>query len=175
MTKRHATIIIGLLVAALIGVALVAGPRQSTGQAELAPVVATPPMPDVSPEDEAKLKAELRQRTEEMLANLPPAVVVSGEQTAGKPIVVAGKEIQLPADVYVAHYIISSLCGGGASGKCPQPPMYVLAYRGTEKTIAINTETGIVQDNPDKPADANLQARSDFAWLVQAIGKEVTK
>lgn len=184
MSKRHATIIIGLLAAILIGVALVAGPRQSTGQAEPRPILAsaveTPPMPTMSAEDEAKLKAELRKHTEDMLTSLPPAEIVSGKETAGRPIIIAEKEYQVPPDVYVAHYIISTLCGGSGSGgeygKCPQAPLYVLAYLDNpEKTISINTNTGIVQDNPDKPAEANLKARDDFAWLIQAIGKEVTK
>lgn len=65
---------------------------------------------------------------------------VSGPETAGKPIMVARKDVQLPSDAYVDQFLISIICKPGVP--CPQTPVYVL--RRGPSSIAVEAVTGRV-------------------------------
>ena len=66
---------------------------------------------------------------------------VTGPSTKGSLIIVANKDIQLPDDAYVAHYIITVTCLANGP-KCPETPMYVLT-RGNS-TIHVSIPSGTI-------------------------------
>ena len=58
---------------------------------------------------------------------------VSGPETAGSTIEVAGKQIKLPPDTYVYAYVIIADCVVGTP--CPEPPVYGLKRGGSQVTV----------------------------------------
>lgn len=158
-----------IVLCALIFVAAVAWQWQSsTGQAVIVESPSIPEIPTLSPEQEKEFQAYLDTKREEMLAN-SREVTVSGEGTSGSVVELGEKSIQLPKDVYVAHSVIGGIC---ATTPCPKMPVTILAYMGQpEKSIAINND-GTIYDLPDRTAEQNSAARSDFAWLTEALAKE---
>lgn len=122
-------------------------------------------MPTLSPEQKKEFSAYLDKKSEEMLAN-SREVTVSGESTAGTTVELAGKTVQLPKDVYVAHQVIGGIC---ATNPCPKFPLTIIAYVGQpEKSIAVNSD-GTIYDLSTKTAGQNSTARNDFAWLVAVL------
>ncbi len=57
---------------------------------------------------------------------------LSGPETMGAKISVAGKTVKLPDNAYVKEWIVSALCEAGSP--CPQGPIYVIA-RGNSQIV----------------------------------------
>lgn len=88
---------------------------------------------------------------------------MTGPETAGQVIRVAGKDVQLPPDVYVDQFVISVSCM--AEAPCPQAPIYVL--RRGPSTIAVEVVTGRVVDRRTDPG----HDEQDFGFLDGVIEK----
>ena len=91
---------------------------------------------------------------------------VAGPETAGTTITIAGKEIQLPPNVYVEAYVVDHLCPIGA--KCLPAPAFALANIETGERVAVSAVTGEVGD-PGLDQEALTQSRASFQWLVTAV------
>lgn len=85
----------------------------------------------------------------------------TGPATKGALIVIAGKEIQLPTDVYIAHDVTEVLCVIGGP-PCPETPYYMLA-RGNS-TIFVSIPSGIIYEEKIGEGD-----KEPFAFLKKAL------
>lgn len=191
MSRKQATIIIGLLAAILIGVAVVTGPGASQGQNEqgsvLSPQIAIAddpsqvqsgkhpqfgiwaavPITEGSTDTSQRLNAAMQTAIEqEVGAGVPP----SGETTLGSTIQIAGKSVQLPSNVYISATIINALCP--VEVKCLTTPAYILSNKDTGSTIGVSIASGEIGD-PSLSAEELSKLRSEFSWLVEAV--EVVK
>ena len=81
----------------------------------------------------------------------------TGPATMGWLITIAGKEIQLPSDSYIAHDLIDVACVIG-SDPCLEAPLYVLA-RGNS-TIFVSIPSGIIYEEKIGEGD-----EAPFAFL----------
>lgn len=81
----------------------------------------------------------------------PPGrvIAVSGPETAGSVVVIRGRRVRLPPDVYVSAYYVAVDCMPGTS--CPNPP--VLELRRGEAVIVLEERTGRVVQRSG-PAEA---------------------
>lgn len=86
---------------------------------------------------------------------------VSGPDTAGQVISVAGKAVQLPSDVYVDQFVISVRCKPKVP--CPQAPIYIL--RRGPSTLALEAATGRVVDRRTDPG----HDEQDFDFLKSVL------
>lgn len=76
---------------------------------------------DLSEEEDAQIRATAEAKSTGVLTH------VTGTETAGSLIVIAGREIQLPADTWVKDRVIYIYCVEGQ--ECPPTPYFVL-HRG---------------------------------------------
>lgn len=159
--------LIAVAIAALISVSAWQW-QTSTGQAIIVESSSVIEEPILSPEEEKEYLACLRAETERIRAN-SYEVHASGEVTAGSVVTINGKGIQLPKDVYIAHKIVSAVC---MTNPC-KTPVTILARLGQpEMGIAINVD-GTIWEDPRKTAEDSARIRSDFSWLIEAIGIEL--
>lgn len=133
MRSRRGSLAASLLaVAAALALVLV-GQGAVAQQRSLA-VVPTPALlPTSAPMSDAEAAAA-------RAAAAPNRVWVSGPNTAGTTISIAGTEVQLPPDAYVESFIVNVSCYPGQT--CPEVPYYIL--RRGSSTIAIVRRSGIV-------------------------------
>jgi hypothetical protein len=90
--------------------------------------------PTTTFEDEVQAREETRR-------NHPGQFIpASGPGTAGSKIYIAGKEVQLPADVIIKRFIVSGVCTAGQP--CPETPIYEL-QRGNS-IIGISALSGAI-------------------------------
>lgn len=125
---------------------------------------------DQSPWEETPPEV-LEEMKEELLAAVPNMVTttISGPETAGSVINVAGQDIQLPDNVYVNAYVATILCVPGR--RCPEVPAYALAMTDSDAQLTISQESGALID---VTYDAELAARyrAEFQWLVDIVDPE---
>ena len=115
-----------------------------------------PPPPDTTPEPPKDIVVPIPT------GELRTAIFeTSGPTTKGALIVIAGKEIQLPADAYIAHDVVAVDCVIGGD-PCPEAPLYLLA-RGNS-TIFISISSGIIYDEKSGEGD-----KEPFAFLMEAL------
>jgi hypothetical protein len=76
-------------------------------------------------------------------------IKASGPETKGIRLDIAGIDVQLPSDVYVAHYIVHVQCGVG--NFCPEAPIYVL-QRGKSQ-ISVSKPTGTMFEERIAPGE----------------------
>ena len=69
---------------------------------------------------------------------------ISGPETAGKLLLIAGKEVKLPPDAYVTAYVAHVLCIVGRP--CPETPIYVIKRNSSTIEISIPSGTVIKKD-----------------------------
>ena len=74
---------------------------------------------------------------------------VSGPETAGSTIEVAGKQIKLPPDTYVFAFVVTANCIVGMP--CPESPVYVLK-RGNSQ-VGVETGNGKLWNEIVAPED----------------------
>jgi hypothetical protein len=104
------------------------------------------PRPDLTFEEAMEIR---RAEEREGIARGDRIIKVSGPETAGKLLVIAGKDVQLPPDAYVLALITDSLCIAGRP--CPETPSYVIK-RGLS-TIVIAIHSGTVDKEEVDPND----------------------
>jgi hypothetical protein len=144
--------------------------QDSTGQGEVVMVKETPLPPEtISAQDQAAIDQfhKALQATAEAEATKTTPIIMSGPTTTGSTIIIAGKEVKLLPNVQVEAFV--------AFGICEKPcdrPAYVLRNNDTGTLIAIGIATGLVQENSDLTVEQDRQRRSEFKWLIDAIGKE---
>ena len=100
-----------------------------------APPIHTPP-PDRSPatQEEEQTRAKTIQEARGQV------IVVSGPDTRGSIVRIAGLEIELPQDAIVNRYVVDVFCVAGLP--CPEVPIYELK-RGNS-TVAVSAPSGII-------------------------------
>lgn len=94
----------------------------------------------------------------------------SGPETTGGALDIAGKQIQLPVNVYAEAFITSITCD--PKSYCPEPPIYVLRYTDSDASIIVGAKTGKVEPVggiDEAKVSSNATA---FQWLVDALTKE---
>lgn len=188
MTRRQATMIIGLLFSMflIVGIAsyressqaqdasqnrqllpLVAGGRGvQSSDAEESPVEEPTEEPGGESEEvPPEILAQMREQALEIAANMQ-IIPASGIETMGFTITVAGQDIKLPDDVYIEATVIDVECMVGT--ECPETPLYVLRYKDAETRISVGQTTGQIDDYAPtaEGVDAN---RAAFQWLIDAI------
>jgi len=132
-----------------------------------------PLLPSTTPEPPKPsndIDGNLQRRTGQFKIYLPfsPSPLPTGMMlptpvptTAGTWIVVAGKEIQLPADAYIAHHLIDVACVIGGD-PCLEGPLYVLARGNSTMTVSI--PSGIIYQEEIGAGDA-----APFAFLKEEL------
>lgn len=157
----------GLFLAAILAVFVIAQGGLSWHGPHVFASPLAPPMPLPGPEQ--KEAYDLYQANDasrdEMPANLG-TYEVSGESTAGSVIIIKGKEIQLPPDVYVAASLICVLCVQGMS--CPETPLVVLQYKGTDDALSVSERSGKIYDQMSSDEE-NKRVRAKFSWLEKEL------
>ena len=137
-------------------------------------VIITPPPDPATVKDgssqepiDPEVLKEMRRRALQMAASVT-SVPAEGPTTLGKTIEVAGKAIQLPPDVYIDATVMAIDCIAGKP--CPEAPMYVLRYKGTELKIGVTMRTGEMHMfGADAAKDAASMAA--FQWLTETLAK----
>ena len=144
-----------LAIALVIGVA--AGSVTISQGTEDSPVPALPtpappqaanptPRPDLTFEEAMEIR---RAEEREGIARGDVIIKVSGPETAGKLIVIAGKDVQLPPDAYVYRFVHSVACVVGRT--CPETPIYEIK-RG-DSMITITAPSGTLLEESIAPGD----------------------
>jgi hypothetical protein len=100
--------------------ALIAGAPGDPQPPDTAPPVvpASAPLRELSPEVDAQIRATAEASSE------GKRIQVTGTETAGSAIQIAGRTIQLPDDAWVKNRLIHILCMEGQ--ECPPTPYFVL-------------------------------------------------
>jgi hypothetical protein len=110
------------------------------------------------------LEEERRWREEIVRLNPGYSTPVSGPETLGATITVAGKTIKLPPDAYLGGELVAYFGACNLPSPCPETPI-LLIQRGNS-TIGIVMRTGQLVENPDfiKPGEERL-----FDFLREAL------
>ncbi len=105
----------------------------------------------------AETDAQYRQRA---AAALKPGGTVFGfpQETRGRPVEIAGRMVQLPADAYVDGVITNALCAPGAE-LCETP---ALVIRRGASHVTVGTRSGRVLNGRTAPGDEHA-----FDFLTQ--------
>lgn len=159
----------------LVGIALILlvlgfyhRPLNSLGSLALFSVQVPPEPPKpIYSQRNSPLEAGLKKTREEIVANSYTITVSGVAATAGTSILIADKEIQLPADVYIEAQLIDVLCVSGLP--CPETPLTVLRYIGSTDNISVNPNTGIIYEHPIGTPDEQQRIRQRFQWLYDAL------
>jgi hypothetical protein len=93
----------------------------------------------------------------------PPVIHNFPEETRGKLITVAGKQVQLPEDAYIEGVMVAV---EPVPGRTPVKPPVVILRRG-ESGVAVEDATGHMYLGV--PEDA---VRRDFAFLIDILGED---
>lgn len=142
--------ILGGVVTALIA----GGPGDPPPLDTPSPVVPTSETPrELSPEEDAQIRATAEASSE------GKRIQVTGPETAGSAIQIAGRTVQLPDDAWVKHRWVHILCMEGQ--ECPPTPYFVLV-RGNS-TIEVDAEGRIWDEKIAKTEDA------PFDFLKEAL------
>lgn len=118
----------------------------------------------LSKEEVQKVAEQLRQTTQ--------LVYSSGPETAGSKIMVLGKEIQLPPDIYVNAYISSILCDPIPDLHCPRTPIYVLYTLKEDAHVRVEA-TGEVYTFMRNSEVEIEHDRKTFQFVLDALGTEL--
>ena len=101
--------------------------------------------PSLTPEEEIERRREI------------------GYQTAPRRIHVAGRDLELPQDVFVEYWIATAVCVVG--GPCPEAPYYVI--RRGNSTIMVSVRSGTLRDEKIAPGEEGA-----FDFLKAALTSE---
>ena len=133
--------------------------------------------PTPTPTPPPKLTREQMQPTQEERAKMSKALedsyarsgkppdtsthyVISGPTTKGMTIPIAGKQIKLPDDAYVEHYVI---VGTASPGKVPPPTPYFVIARSNSRVI-VPTGSGKIYSETIAPGEEGA-----FNFLKEAL------
>lgn len=159
--RSRRTWILTLLIVVSIGVA--------AGSVTISQGTEDPPLPDIPPPPPPQAAnptprpdltfeeaMEIRRAEErEGIARGGVNIKVSGPETAGKLLNIAGKDVQLPPDAYVLALITDSLCIEGSP--CPETPSYVIKRGFSTIVVAIHSGTVIKKEvAPDEEGAFNF-------------------
>ena len=111
-----------------------------------------PVRPVLSPRPLLTPEEELEQVKEEFEEIKDRIFYISGPHTAGGLIRVAGRDVRLPPDAFVAHRIDTILCVVGSP--CPEAPYYVI-QRGNS-SVAVSVGSGIAFGENVEPGEEGV-------------------
>jgi hypothetical protein len=111
----------------------------------LAPVLSPVPTPSTP----LSAADELRAATQVVQQAQGRTIPASGPATAGSALRIAGRDVKLPADVFVEAYMISVTCQPGK--QCPETPLY--SIRRGQSRILISQPNGAVISEEAAPGE----------------------
>ncbi|MDF2629225.1 MAG: hypothetical protein K0R39_3056 [Symbiobacteriaceae bacterium] len=127
-----------------------------------APVKAPPAAPAAAPALAASLAPAEKLRLQEQLEGDGRIQALSGPRTLGALVSIGGRKIQLPADAFIAKFVVGIDCMPG--GPCPDELPFLILARG-QSQVWVGPRTGRIFH--ERTAPGHDQA---FAFL-----REVTQ
>lgn len=122
-----------------------------------------------------KRDAELMNQKAEEMAKSSVVTNLSGPETRGAVITIAGMQIKLPDDVEMlgATVALSCMAVPGITGNCPNPPLLALKKLGNPpQFINVEISTGVIWPvSPELKNDTDGYLQN-FSFLIDALGKE---
>lgn len=150
-----------LLLAPLLVVAALAATQAVSLSATLK---ANPPAPARADQvPQAMLSPEAKQRQQKEMAAKGQVHYLSGRETQGAMIEIAGARVQLPADAYISKYVVGIDCMPG--GPCPDELPFLVIARG-ESQLWVGPKSGRVFHEKTAPGQENA-----FAFLQGVVRK----
>lgn len=113
---------------------------------------------------------ELKRLQDAAAAELANAreVFVSGPETIGGVVEIAGKQIQLPPNVYSEAFVVALTC----EKECPETPYYVLRYTDSDTSVLVGARSGKISAVGGIEEAKAQTDRVAFQWLADALAKE---
>lgn len=115
-----------------------------------------PPPPDTTPEPPKDVV--IPKPTGELRTVI---IAATGPETKGALIEIAGKQIQLPSDAYIAYDLFDVVCVIGGD-PCPETPLYIIAR--SSSTITVSAPSGIIYKEEISEGD-----KEPFAFIKDAL------
>lgn len=175
---QKAKIIVILFLGLLVLGVLQLLPSNSTSTTTNTYAQEQPPPPDApiipAPVDE-KRDAELMNQKAEQVAQNGIVTNLSGLETRGALITIAGKQIKLPDDIEMLGVTVALNCMvvPEVPGNCPIPPLVALKKMGNPpQFINVEISTGMIWPVSSYLKNAPDEYLKNFSFLTDVLGKD---